>query len=142
MEIARASLAQLQRGRDGRKLLITEDVGDIAKRIAEIDPTLFVRFNEDGEFFQVFQRIEEGPLVKEQLVTTAQELTPALVEHVRMLGSEDYDLAKEADRIDREAEKNRDHRFSEKIGERGELLAHALRKDKQVKTHIIVPRGV
>lgn len=136
MEIARASFAQLSRGKDGRKVLIEEDVGDIAKRLAEIDPGLFVQWVEDGEYFRVIQRTENG---SEHIVTTALELSPALVEHVRMLGSEDYDVAKEAERIDCEADREKDRQFAEKIGERGELLAHALRKDKQVKQSIVVP---
>lgn len=139
MEIQRASFAQLSRGKDGRKILIEEDVGDVAKRIAQIDPTLFVKWNEQGEYFMVIQRLREGEREREQLVTTALELSPALVEHIEALGSERYDLAKEAERIDKAAEAEKDRRFEEQIGERGEVLAHALRKDKGIKTSIIVP---
>lgn len=120
-------------------MLIEEDVGDIAKRLNEIDESLFLQWVERGEYFRVIQRTEGG---SEQIVTTVKELTPALVEHVRMLGSEDYDLAKEAERMDNEAKQANDRRFSEQIGEAGERMAHAIRKDIQAKHRIFLPKGV
>jgi len=136
MEIPHASFAQVSRGKDGNRVLITEDVGDIAKRLKEVDGNLILVWNERGEYFMVIEKLENG---SESIVTTVPELRPDLIEYVRMLGSEDYDVGKEADRIDKEAERQKDHAFSEKIGARGERLAHALHKDLSHKNRIIVP---
>lgn len=139
MDIPRASLAMVQAGKDGRRISITEDVCDIAKRLGEIDPRLVLRYNEAGEFFEVVECLENG---SESRVTTATELTPALVEHVRWLGSEDYKLADQIAKAEAKREAEVDRRFEEQIGERGEVLAHAIRKDIEAQNKAFVPREV
>lgn len=138
MEIQHATFAQVRDGRDGRRVLVEEDVLNITTQIREIDPSLGVYWNEYGEHFVVTETLPDGT---EKLVTTALELDHRLLAHLRTLASPDYDYGKEIDRIDNQAEKDKDHRFAEQIGERGEALAHALRKDLQAKNRIYIPGG-
>lgn len=138
MELQPASLAQVRAGRDGRMIAIDEDVLDIAMRLQEIDDSLRLRWSESGEYFVVYQLIGDG----EKLVLTSTELTPQIIERVRKIAHPEYDFGAELDQMDAQAEKDKDHRFHEQVGERGEVLAHALRKDLQAKNKIIVPRDV
>lgn len=139
MQVEHASLAQVTRGKDGRRVVIEEDVGNIAKRLKEIDERLVLRYSELGEYFQVIEVCPDG---SESLVTTAKELTPLLVAEIERLGSEGYKLAAEADRLDREAERQKDYAFEQKVGAVGERLAHAVRRDIQAKHRIFLPRGI
>lgn len=138
MEIQHASLAQVRKGRDGRRVLVERDVLDVARQLQEIDPGLRVWWNEYGEYFAVGHVQPDG---SESLVTTVAELTPAVVEHVRRLGSAGYDYAAELARKDQQAEKDRADVFTEQVGEAGERLAHAVRNDIQAKPRIFVPGG-
>jgi hypothetical protein len=139
VDIERASLAQVIEGRGGQTVTITEDVGDIAARLKEIDERLVLRWNERGNYFQVIERLPDG---SESLVTTRQVIGPELVEHVAKLGKRKITLAAEVEAIDKKAEREKDWRFEQEIGEIGERLAHALRKDTQAKHRIFLPRGV
>jgi hypothetical protein len=139
VEIQRASLAQVVEGRGGQTVTITEDVGDIAQHLKRLDDRLILRWNERGEYFQVIERLPDG---SESLVTTARELSPALIDHVRKLGHSSYDFAKELEAADRKAEREKDWRFEQEVGEIGEHLAHAIRKDTEAKHRIFLPRGV
>ena len=135
MDIAPASLAQIRMGRDGRRVVVSEDVGNVAAQIHEIDPRLGLVWNEKGEFFMV---VEQDGLT-ERLVLTAKECDQRIVERVRQIASPDYDYGAEVDRLDAAAEKAKDHRFHEETGEVAERLAHALRKDLQHKGKVFVP---
>lgn len=132
----RATLTQVRKGRGGRLVEVDRDVFDLASRLHEIDPSLGLDWNDTGHYFRVTQTLPNG---KKVMVTTARELTPELLDLVRKLVSPDYNLAAEADRMDRAAEKRDEHRFSEQIGEASEKLYHALRKDLQVQSKIYVP---
>jgi hypothetical protein len=123
-------MAQVRAGRDGRRYMIEDDVLDVARRIKEIDDSLSLQFNERGEFFVVVQTLEDG---EEKLVTTAQELDERLIHHLKHITHRSYDFAKEADRMDAQAEREKDHAFHERVGEAGEVAAHALRKDLGLK---------
>lgn len=138
MGIQAASLAQVRKGRDGRMIAIDNDVLDVAKQLYAFDDSLRLRWSEAGEHFVVYQCVGDV----EKLVLTSRELDPQIIERVRKIAHPSYDFGAELDRIDAEAEKEKEHRFREQVGERGEVLAHALRKDLQAKNKIIVPRGV
>ncbi len=125
-------------GRDGRRITIEEDVGNVAKRIKEINPRLGLQWNERGEFFTVVE--DDGKT--ERLVLTAQECDERIVKRVEEIASPGYDYLGEIDRMDAQAEKDKDHRFHEQTGEIGERLAHALRKDLQAKNKAFVTRNV
>lgn len=138
MEIQPASLFQIRLGRDGRKVWVDSDVGNVAKGLREVDPRLRLQYNERSEIFCVVEVDDAG----ERLVFTAQECDGRIVERARKIAHPSYDVAGEMDRIDREADKAIDHAFSEKVGEAGEHAAHALRKDLQAKPRIVVPKGL
>jgi hypothetical protein len=135
MEIQPASIAQVRAGRNGRKVLIEDDVLHIAKRLQEIDRSLRLRWNEQGEFFVVYQVLDGS----EKLVLTARELDERIVQRVRKIAHPSYDYVAEMERMDRRAEKDADHRFHEQTGEIGERMAHALRKDLQAQNKVFIP---
>ena len=143
MEIEPATIAQVRAGRDGRVLTVEEDVFEVAGRLKEIDPSLHLRWNERGEYFVVYQligKLEEGG--EEKLVLTAKELTPAIIARVEEIAHPEYDFVAEMDKLDKQADKDKDHRFHEQTGEAAERMAHAVRKDIQAKNKIILPKGV
>jgi len=116
---------------------IDADVMNICERIREIDSSLGVDWNEDGNYFRVYQLVQGGD---KHVVTTTRELTPEVVEEVRRLADPNYDLASELDRIDDKAERDNRHAFHERVGEVGERLHHAMRKDLQMQDRIYLPR--
>lgn len=139
MEIVPATLAQVRAGRDGRRILIEDDVLDVATQLKAIDDSLSLHWNENGSYFFVVHTDEKGT---ENLVLTARELDNRVVDRATQIGSAGYDYLAEVDRLDKQAERDADHRFSEQTGEVGERLAHALRQDLQAKNKIILPRGI
>jgi hypothetical protein len=74
-------------------------------------------------------------------VLTAQELDQRIPERLRRLRSPDYDYGAEVDRLDAQAERDEAHYFAEEVGERGERLFHAMRKDLEVKSRVYLPAG-
>lgn len=137
MDIEPASIAQVRQGKDGRNILIEDDVLSIARGLLDIDPNLRLRWNDRGHYFVIYWINAQGD---EKLVLTSKELTPAILERVRYIQSPAYDYIAEVDRMDRQAKKEEDHRFHEEAGEIGERLAHAVRRDLQDKSKIILPK--
>jgi hypothetical protein len=138
MEIRPATYAQIKRGRDGRMVAIDDDVAGIAAQLLEIDPSLRLRWSESGEYFVVYQDLGST----QHLVTTAQELDGRLLQRVLQVTHPDFDFAAEVDRVDAEADREAARRFSEGVGERGERLAHAIRKDMGFTSRVVVPKDV
>ena len=138
MELERASLAQFRKGRNGRSYVIEEDVLDIVGQIQDLDENLKVLWNEYGEHYVVVEDCRDG---KERLVTTSLYLDQRLLARLREMVSPGYDLAAEMEAQDAAADREKDHEFHERMGERGEQLAHALRKDLG-SSRIIVPKGI
>jgi hypothetical protein len=128
MEIRHASLAQVHKGRNGRRILIETDVLDVVGELQKIDPNLRVYFNEFGNYYAIVEVLQDG---SEGLVTTVPHdaLNSALVDHIRMLGSGDYDYIGSAEKADKEAEKAKDYALEQEVGEMGERMAHVIRKD-------------
>jgi hypothetical protein len=129
MRIQPASLAQLQQSASGRWLEIESDVGSVALQLKEIADTLGIelhlRLSEVTGIFKVIQVIGG----EEQLVTSAQEADQRLVDRVREVTSPSYDLAEAVEAVERDKQRDFDRVQAEKVGEVGERLAHALRKD-------------
>lgn len=139
MELQAATLAQMQRARGGRYVLIEEDVGSVVAQIQEIDATLRVRYSEAGGFFVVYQVTDDG----EKLVTTAQELDGRLVQRLQEIAHPEYDYVAELEAKEDAADRARDERFSEQVGEIGERMAWAMRRDTSgITGHMRVPRDV
>jgi hypothetical protein len=132
MEIQPATIAQVQRGRDGHFVTIDEDVLDIAKQLREIDPCLVLAWNERGGYFVIKERLENGD---EKLVLTSTELDQRLVKRIEKLKSEDYNFVAELDRVAAEKQKKLDQRFHERVGDAGERLFSAL----HLRPKIVVP---
>ncbi len=138
MEIQPASIAQVRKGRDGRQVLIENDVLDVARRIKEIDESLILRYNEFGEYFVVAQIIGD----EEKLVLTAQELDERVLHRIKHITHASYNFADEAEKMDKQAKKDEEHAFHERAGEAGEVAAHALRKDIGATTKAFVPKDL
>jgi hypothetical protein len=141
VEISPARLAQVQTARGGQFVEITDDVQNVAADLAAIDPGLRLRYSEAGGYFVVYhvQELPDGKR-REHLVTTAQELDQRLVQRIRAIDARTgYDYARELDRLEREAEQQRDREFSERTGPIAERLAHAVRHDLGVQSRIFVP---
>lgn len=124
MEITPASLTQVFKGRGGR--FITVD-GEVARQLQAIDPELHLRYSHGGDYFVVY-RVDGGTGV-EELVLTAQQCDLRIVNRVRTIAQPTYDYGAELDRIDAERNKQIDYEKAQEVGEIGERLAHAIRKD-------------
>ncbi len=137
-----ASLTQIRRGRDGRRIVIDEDVGNVAKQLHDIDSKLGLQWNEKGEFFMVveYAQLPEGE--EERLIFTAKECDGRIVKRMEQIASPTYDFMAEVEAMDKQADRDKDHAFHEETGEIAEQLAHAVRKDLGATNKIIVPRGV
>jgi hypothetical protein len=129
MEIQPASLAQVRRARGGQFVAIEDDVANVARDLHALDPSLRLRFSEAGGYFVVYQDLGEG---KENIVTTAQELDQRIVKRVEEVMQPSYDYAAELAAQDAKAEADAQERFNEQVGEIGERLFHAARRDKGV----------
>lgn len=126
MEVQPATLPQIQKGRRGRVVFIDNDALGVAKQLREIDSNLRLAWNEFGEYFVVYQQLDDGT---EHLVTTAQEADGRLVKRVQKIASRFYNYAEELDKQDKETDRKSEYKSSEYVGELAEELAHAIRKD-------------
>jgi hypothetical protein len=133
----RSPLVVVRKGREGRMVEIAADVQNIAAEIKRVDPRLGVQYNELSEQFRIYELGRDG---KRRTVMWVRELTADIPEHLRRLATQDY--VREMDRRDARADRDRDHRLHELLGPIGEKLAHAARKDRQVKNKIYVPGWV
>ncbi len=141
MELAYASIDQVRRGKNGREIHLDadSDLFDMVRRIKEIDPSLSVHWNDDGEYFEIRELCPDG---KERMVLTTTELDQRLLDHLRKIGSPDWNVADEIDKHEDQREKAVDHATHERVGDIGERMAHALRKDLQYQGRIFLPRGI
>lgn len=138
--IQAATLTQVREGRNGRMMEIGPDVLEIGRQLKEIDPSLGLDWNEDAEYFRVYQLIDDQGRTKKHTVLTSMELTPEIVERIRYIAHPDYEYSREMERKHDAADRAQDHAFHERAGEGGERLHWALRKDLGYKPRIFVPR--
>lgn len=129
-EIQPARVDQIRAGAGGREIVIDADVGGVVKQLREIDPAFRVRYSEAGDYFVVYCQDEGGD---PYMVATYQELDARVVSNIREIVYRNrqpgYSYAAELERMNADADRRREQRFSEQIGERAERLAHAVRKD-------------
>lgn len=150
LEISPATINQIRSGRGGRVIEIQDDVACIARDLKDVHEDVRLGFNERGGYFVVYQLDREpatGAVMGEHIVTTWDpevngELDQRLVQRVRRISQPDYSVADDLDRMDREVEREHDRRFSEQVGEKAELLAHAIRKDLGATNRIFVPEDI
>lgn len=126
MELQPATFSQVKRGRNGRMVVVDADVLDVVGQLQQIDRSLRVRYAEEGGYFVVYQQTEDG----EHLVLTSQELDQRIVARVMQIRHSSYDLAAELEKEDSRREADHEHTVREQVGEIGERLYHAMRKDK------------
>lgn len=119
-----ATVEQLRQARDGRLVHVG---GEVERALQEHDPNLRIRWSDTGQYYVVYYTNPETG--DDELVTTALDYDMRIVARVIAIDSERYDLVSEIDRLDRQYERDVDHRFREQVGERGERLHHAIRKD-------------
>jgi hypothetical protein len=125
MELQPATFAQVQRARNGRMVVVEDDVLDVVRQLQQFDRNLRVRYAENTGHFVVYEQSEDG----EKLVLTAQDLDQRVVERVLQISHSSYDYVQELEAGDRQREADREHQFKEQVGEIGERLHHAMAKD-------------
>jgi hypothetical protein len=118
MEIPAASIAQVQRLRDGRLVEIADDVCGTVKQLQEIDKSLRVRHSDVTGLFVLYQLLDSG---EEHLVFTTPFLDQRVVDRFRKIAQPGYDY--------RAADKQHDDRMRDKVEDAAERLAHAIRTD-------------
>lgn len=139
MEIRPATLAQVTKARNGKYVEISNDVQGIANALNEIDPHIRLRYSEAGGYFVVYW--SENPNVAEEddgdnttyLIFTAQDLDHRIVHRMAEVywkcRRPGYSFADELEKEQERQKKEKDHAWSEAMGENFERLAHAMRKE-------------
>jgi hypothetical protein len=136
MEISPASITQLRQARNGRWTTISPEEGGVAGELRDIDSSLRLRKSEENGIYVVYQVDEAGD---ESLVTTADRWSwPQLPDRVRRIRHSSYDFVKELDRLDAEADRERDRSRREHVGDVGERLLHSLQKDLGVQNTVFL----
>lgn len=131
VDITPATIAQVQRLRDGRLLVVDDDVAGVARDLRAIDRGLRVYFSPEEGVFVVYHE-QDGV---ERLVTTSTTCDQRLVRRVHEISAPGYELASEIERLEDERNRELDRQHSEWVGEIGERLAHALRTDLGERRH-------
>jgi hypothetical protein len=133
MEIQPASMAQFTKGRDGKLIEISDDVGGVARRLAAIDPHIRLRYSEAGAYWVVYWKPEEWEQGQGYLIFTAQELDQRIVKKMEEVywrcRQDGYSLAESVEKEEAKAKREADHEWSEQHGEIFQKLAFAMRKD-------------
>lgn len=137
MQISHASFEQVCKGRDGREILIEQDVLDVVERLRELDPSLRVSWNEYGEYFVVKEFRPDG---SESLVTTTTDLSAHLADYVASLAKRSGSFADAVERSEADKRRAKDYALEQQVSETGERMAHAIRKDLDHQGKIFVPR--
>lgn len=137
MEIEPADINQIRRARDGRMAEVDADAGNVARDLKAIDPTLKVRFAENGSppFWAVYH--EQGRDTYLVLTVRAHQtasgvwtgLDQRVVKRIMEIGHSTYDYADELERANNRVRDANRAKFRETVGASAELAAHAIRKD-------------
>lgn len=147
MDITPASLEQVVTARGGRKVVIDADVGDVARQLKEIEPSLILRWHEgptrdDPGHYSVIQVTDHG---HEQMVATCLPIPggapdPGLVPAIRRVASTGYNAVDEMERRERLRIKGVADRQHEENGPAMEKAYHQfLRNTGQNQRRIFVP---
>lgn len=139
MNIEPAHINQIRQAADGRMVEIDADASGVARDLKQIDPTLKVRFAENGSppFWAVYHESEDGRTTYLVLTVKAHQtasgvwtgLDQRVVKRIMQIGHSTYDYADEIERANAAVSAGNAARFREKVGETAELAAHAIRKD-------------
>lgn len=126
MEIPAASISQFVSTSRGHRVLVEDDVSNVARDLRAIDPGLRLYWSEVTGLFAVVFTDQHG---NEQLVFTSPDCDQRIVNRMREIARPDYDLVGELERLDRAARQQAEHDASERMGDAHERLAHAIRQD-------------
>lgn len=104
-------------------------VGEIARRLKEIDASLNLAYSKESGSFAVWQPYlrRNGEVIR-RIITIAAEADDRLVEHMRKvvyLNRNGYDIEEAAQKIQEEAERDAARAMSDIAGDVGERLWHA-----------------
>lgn len=137
MEIQPASLDQVMLASNGKRINITSDVGDVVKDLKAIDSNYevhAVEYFDNGQLSAYFEiRCFNPTHGKSYLVTTATELDQRIVNRIKEIRDPSYNYADELEKAEQENKDKLEVERKEQIGDIGERLAHAMRKDKGIK---------
>lgn len=141
-ELEPIAIQQIHRGAKGQMVEIEDDVLDVVKQLKQIDPTLYVRWSEKGEYFVVYCRLPDEPPGTGNVVLMTPELDQRVVTRIQRAAWEQkqdgYSLADAMDELDAKADAEKQAEFSERIAEHAERLAFAIRKDMAFDKHRMV----
>ena len=139
MEIRPATVAQVSKGRSGKYVEIADDVQGISNGLHEIDPHIRLRFSEAGGYFVIYwsetgaAEEDNDPNNTTYLIFTAQDLDHRIVKRMAEVywkcRRPGYSFADELDKEQERQKKEKDHAFTEAMGDRYERLAHAMRRE-------------
>lgn len=138
MEIEPANYEQVVKAGNNKDdwIVIEKDLGEVVSELKEIDPRLCVRWSPHQSFYALFAKEVIKGKEQEYLVNTFKSLDRRVVNRVREILSPSYDFVKEIERSEDKKKRDEEHKLHEAMGERAELLAHALRKDLGIKDRI------
>lgn len=131
VEIKPGQIAQVTKAmRSGKPIVVDDDVQGVANDLHQIDPGLRLEYEPFEDVWVVkYVHLTADGEVRERLVSTFQECDQRIVARMREINRPGYDFPAELDRLEREAEAQRDYEFGQKVGPIGEKLAWALRQD-------------
>lgn len=140
MEIRPATLAMVQKARNGKYVAIDDDVQGVANGLHRIDNHIRLRYSEAGDYYVVYWT--DNPEVAEEdnvqgnttyLIFTAQDLDQRIVTRMEEVyfrcQQPGYSFSEDLEQRDAEEKKRKDAEYTEQNGELYERLAHGMRKD-------------
>lgn len=154
MRIEPAHVNQIQAARDGRFVEIDGDAGGVADDLRRIDPSLRVRFAENGNppFWAIYNESEDKRTTYLVLTVKAYQtnsgvwsgLDQRVVKRIEQIGHPEYDFGAELEATNRQVKQDNRAAFAEKMGPLAELAAHAIRKDlgARYKGRAFLPRDI
>jgi hypothetical protein len=133
LEPPRASLGQLQLTNKLEMVPVENDVLGVVSRLKSIDPGLKMFYDFGQEIFVLYHEgLNEQGHVVDSLVGAYKELDQrivSLIERIDAQGRGRHVLSAELEKLERQRDAEKRHEQLERVGELGEQLHHALRKD-------------
>jgi hypothetical protein len=133
LEPPRASLGQLHLTNKLEMVPVEDDVLGVVKHLKSIDPGLKMFFDFGQEIFVLYHEgLNEQGHVVDRLVGAYKELDQRiikLIERIDAQGRGRQDLATELEKLEAQKDREQRHEQMERVGELGEELHFALRKD-------------
>jgi hypothetical protein len=146
LEPPRASLGELQLTNRMEMIRVEADVLGVVEHLKRIDPGLELLFDKRQEVYVLYWvgwREKDGHAeLCEDMIGAYRALDQRLIrliERVDREGRGKTDLATELDRLDAQADRERDRVFSEQVGQQAERLRHALRADLGIQDRAFIP---